>query len=89
MEQLLDLLKDGHARTREMLAIELHTSTEDIDRQLEFLENVGIIKKVNFSMEPCTCNNCTSCKEGETHTCSGCLPDGGFKNMGIMWEVVS
>ena len=48
MEQLLELLKDGHARTTKLLAMELHTSEEDVSRQMEYLENMGIIKRVLF-----------------------------------------
>ena len=44
MNELLNLLKDGHARTTLMLASELHTTPADIRRKLEFLENAGIIK---------------------------------------------
>ena len=45
MNELLNLLKDGHARTTLMLASELHTTPADIRRKLEFLENAGIIKR--------------------------------------------
>ena len=68
MEALLDLLKDGNARTVDMLAIELDTTKIDIKRQLEFLERMGIIRRIPISV--------------------GCAPEGGFKNMGEMWEVV-
>ncbi|MCR5581055.1 MAG: hypothetical protein K6F66_05650 [Pseudobutyrivibrio sp.] len=88
MEELLDLLKDGHARTKEMLALELGTSIEDIERKLEFLENIGTIKRIDFQMSGCNCDSCESCTDEGNHTCPGCLPEGGFKNMGIMWEVV-
>lgn len=41
-------------------------------------------------------NACSSCSDkhgkaahgsGQPH-CAGCMPEGGFKNMGVMWEVV-
>ena len=48
MNELLNLLKDGHARTTLMLASELHTTQADIRRKLEFLENAGIIKRISF-----------------------------------------
>jgi len=104
LEELLDLLKDGHARTIEGLAMELHTDTDDVGRKLEFLEMQGIIKKVISSANGC--NGCSGCAGGaaahagaSTHagecscgggasTCKGCMPEGGFQNMGQMWEVV-
>ena len=49
MNELLNLLKDGHARTTLMLASELHTTPADIRRKLEFLENAGIIKRISFT----------------------------------------
>ena len=74
MEALLKLLQDGNARTVEMLAMELNTTKGDIKRQLEFLEQAGLIKRISFSMG-CSCGG-------------SCTPDGGFQNMGEMWEVV-
>ncbi len=89
MEQLLELLKDGHARTTKLLALELHTSEEDVTRQMEYLENMGIIKKVVFSSKGCSgCSSCSSEKGEGEHSCKGCLPQDGFQNMGQMWEVV-
>ena len=88
MEELLELLKDGHARTIELLASELHTDTDDIKRKLEYLEMMGIIKK---SFAPsCGTGKCSECPmHYGTVPCKGCLPEGGFKNMGEMWEVIS
>ncbi len=90
MRELIELLKDGHARTTKLLAIELKTSEEDVKRQIEYLTNVGVIKKVDMS---CGCGG--SCASGDHGGCGGscagcssCLPDGGFKNMGEMYEVV-
>ncbi len=89
MEQLLELLKDGHARTTKLLALELHTSVEDVARQMEYLENMGVIKKVVFSSKGCSgCSGCSSGKNEGENTCKGCLPQDGFQNMGQMWEVV-
>ena len=90
MERLLELLRDGHARTLELLAMELDTDVEDVKRQIEYLENMGVIKRV--ALKPKGCEQCSGCS-GKGHpeggnTCKGCLPDGGFKNMGEMWEVV-
>ncbi len=91
MRELIELLKDGHARTTKLLAIELGTSEADVKRQIEYLTNIGVIKKVDMS---CSCGG--SCgKEGsgghshnDCGSCSSCLPEGGFKNMGEMYEVV-
>ncbi len=87
MEKLLELLKDGHARTLEMLASELDTSIDDIRRKIEYLEQMGIIKK---SLNPsCGAGKCSECAlHSGSAPCKGCLPDGGFKNMGDMWEIV-
>ncbi len=96
MRELIELLRDGHARTTKLLAIELKTSEEDVKRQIEYLTNIGVIKKVDMS---CGCGGncgtsggCGSCSgssgSGSCNSCSSCLPDGGFKNMGEMYEVV-
>ena len=85
MEELLNLLRDGHSRSIEMLAAELNTSTDDINRRIEFLERAGMIRRVlnikNNCSHGCNGGHCPGCKKG-------CLPEGGFKNMGEMWEVV-
>ncbi len=88
MEELLELLKDGHARTLEQLACELNTDTEDIKRMLEYLENMRIIKR---TFNPtCGAGKCSECAlHSGNAPCKGCLPEGGFKNMGEMWEVIS
>ncbi len=91
MEELLNLLKDGHARTLQMLAQQLGTDTKDVVRQIEYLEHAGIIRRVlseQVSCNGCTgCSGCASAEDGKA--CKGCLPDGGFKNMGQMWEVTN
>ena len=46
MNTLIELLGDGHARTIRMLADELDTTESDVLRQIEYLEHIGIIKKV-------------------------------------------
>ena len=69
MNELLNLLKDGHARTTLMLASELHTTQADIRRKLEFLENAGIIKRISFTAASCGGGNCSSC--------TGCSPNAG------------
>ena len=35
------------------------------------------------------CSECALHSHSDTTPCKGCLPDGGFKNMGEMWEVVT
>jgi hypothetical protein len=96
MEGLLKLLSDGHARTVEMLAAELDTSVSDIARKLEYLEIIGVIRRVSLSNGGCSGNRsgCGGCSghtgdgKRDSALCKGCIPDEGFKNMGVMWEVV-
>ena len=85
MEKLLALLEDGHARTIEMLAMEMNTSKEDILRQLEYLENMGMIRRASLTVGGCS--GCTS-HGGKDFACSGCVPENGFQHMGELWEVV-
>ena len=88
MEQLLGLLRDGHARSLELLASELGTDTDDIMRKLEYLEHTGIIRRISFP--PCGAGKCSECAmHSGPAPCKGCLPEGGFRNMGEMWEVVA
>ena len=92
MEELLALLTDGRSRTIEMIANELNTSVEDVKRKILFLEHSNIIRKVATSF-PKTANKKASCS-GHCTSCAGrsncpaCMPEGGFKNMGSMWEVI-
>ena len=86
MEELLELLKDGHARTLELLASELKTDTDDIKRKLEYLENIGAIRKISLLSCGAACSECAM--HSDSAPCKGCMPDGGFKNMGEMWEFV-
>ena len=93
MEELLSLLRDGHSRSIEMLAAELNTSTDDINRRIEFLERAGLIRRVlnikNDCSHGCSGGHCPGCKVHSGSTpCKGCLLEGGFKNMGEMWEIV-
>ncbi len=90
MEELLELLRDGHARSLEILAAELGTDVDDIRRKLEYLEQIKVIRKI--SITPCGADHCSECvshAHSDTAPCKGCLPEGGFKNMGDMWEVVT
>lgn len=108
MNELLKLLTDGRSRTIEMLAAELHTTTGDIERKIDFMERSGIIKRIatSFSEDEtlltagrkgleipaCSghCASCSGCSHGKKgkSACSSCMPKGGVKNMGVMWEVV-
>ena len=90
MDELLKLLEDGHARTTLQLAMELKTSSEDIRRKLEYMEMIGVIRRI--SMTASSCSGCSGCN-GEGHGagksgCSGCMPGSDLLNMGDMWEVV-
>jgi DNA-binding Lrp family transcriptional regulator len=89
MEELLLLLKDGKSRSLSMLAMELNKSVDEVKRDIEFLEQMNMIKRVGAASstnEACAgCNGCGS----DNAKCAGCMPNGGFQNMGVMWEVVS
>ena len=86
MQKLLELLQDGHSRTVAMLAAELQTSADDIRRQIEYLEQIGAIRRIAFSAGK-GCSGCTGCEGGTG--CKGCMPENAANNMGEMWEVVS
>ena len=86
MQKLLELLKDGHSHTIEMLASELNTSADDIRRQIEYLEQIGAIKRIAFPAGK-SCSGCTGCEGGTG--CKGCIPANAENNMGEMWEVIT
>ena len=91
MKRLLELLKDGNSRTIEQLAAELGTTTDDVARQLDFLEHIGAIRKVSFSAQKScvgSCTSTTSCTGCDPAHCKGCMPQNAAMNMGEMWEVV-
>ncbi len=84
----MELLKDSHARTLPMLAEELDTDITGVFRLIEYLEHIGMIRRVIGDQVSCHgCSGCTSGSGGKM--CGSCLPEGGFKNMGQMWEVVA
>ena len=87
MNELLNLLKDGNSRSIEDFAQELNTTIEDIVRRIEFLEHVGMIRRIFTKQKKCA--SCSSCSLHTGKTCPNCLPEGGFKNMCEMWEVVN
>ena len=90
MEKLIELLSDGRSRSIEMLAMELDISVEKVRRDIDFLERSGVIRRIAFSGS-CgaghSCNGCSGCGTGN-QPCAACMPEGGFQNMGVMWEVV-
>ncbi|MCR5762383.1 MAG: DeoR family transcriptional regulator [Treponema sp.] len=90
MDKLIDLLKDGRTRSVNELSEELGTSVSDVKRSLEFLEHSGFIRRVP---DECGCkcdehDGCHSCGGCSGSSCSGCMPEGGFKNRPVMWEVI-
>ncbi len=93
MNELIELLADGHARTIGMLAGDLGTSEADVLRQIDYLQHIGVIRKVigdNASKGGCTLNcggSCNGCPSGGK-MCKSCMPEDGFKNMGQMWELI-
>ncbi|ERL20852.1 hypothetical protein HMPREF1986_01914 [Oribacterium sp. oral taxon 078 str. F0263] len=87
MQELLELLKDGHSRTTVMLASELHTTPEDISRKLEYMEHMGIIRRVSLTFACGGCTGCTEGAKGGESACGGCIPGESMLNMGEMWEI--
>ena len=87
MQKLLELLKDGKSRSIEMLAAEMSVSTDQVKRDLEYLERMGVIRKTGYNQaNGHDCSTCGGCTDGQK--CKSCAPEGGFKNMGSMWEVL-
>lgn len=88
MQKLIELLKDGKSRTKEMLTEELGITSEQLDRDIDYLERMGIIRRTGYAEAQChDCSKCGGCTDGQM--CKSCSPEGGFKNMGHMWEVIS
>lgn len=75
----------GSSRTVEILAAELDTTPADIARQMEYLERIGMIRRVSFSAQKTCGGSCTGCDPAE---CKGCMPKNAAVNMGEIWEVV-
>lgn len=69
-----------------MLAIELGTTIDDVKRKIEYMEKIGLIRRISFNISCQTCGSCNA-EEGEKK-CPGCMPENGFQNMGEMWEVI-
>lgn len=88
MEKLIELLKDGHSRSIEMIAMELNTSVEKVNREIEFLERAGVIKRIDMSARGCGGGSCSGC-DSNGKSCPSCMPEGGFRNMGLMWEIAT
>ena len=88
MEALLELLKDGRSRSLEQLAEELELSVSQVKRYILHLEQMNLIRKIELSgAGASSCAGCSGCHSGAA-ACSGCVPEGGFQNMGSMWEVL-
>ncbi|MCR4648371.1 MAG: hypothetical protein K5776_04755 [Lachnospiraceae bacterium] len=88
MQRLLELLKDGKSRTKEMLSEELGITSEQLDRDMDYLERMGVIRRTGYAeAQGHDCSTCGGCRDGQK--CKSCAPEGGFKNMGLMWEVIS
>jgi len=86
MQKLIELLKDGNSRTIEMLAQETGKNVDSVKRDLDYLEQMGIIRRTGYgASKEHDCGTCGGCKDGSK--CKSCAPEGGFKNMGTMWEV--
>ena len=76
MTKLLALLKDGTARSVELLAQELGTSTEDVKRQMEYLERMGYLRRVVACGQDCK-------------GCSGsCASANALSGAPVFWEIV-
>ncbi len=70
-----------------MLAAEMSVSTDQVKRDLEYLERMGVIRKTGYNQaNGHDCSTCGGCTDGQK--CKSCAPEGGFKNMGNMWEVL-
>ena len=70
-----------------MLAAEMSVSTDQVKRDLEYLERMGVIRKTGYNQaNGHDCSTCGGCTDGQK--CKSCAPEGGFKNMGSMWEVL-
>ena len=72
MKELLDLMRDGRTWSLEDLAQRLNTSPEQIKRQMEFLEQMGYLRRVG----------------GCGHDCKGCSAHcgAGLAGMPVFWE---
>ena len=87
MQKLIELLKDGKSRTLEMLAEELNISVDQVKRDLEYLERMGVIRRTGYmNAVEHDCSTCGGCADGQK--CKSCAPEGGFQNMGKRWEVL-
>lgn len=88
MDALLELLRDGKSRSLEMIAEELGLSVSQVKRYILYLEQMNMIRRIDLSgAGASSCTGCNGCNSGDA-TCAGCVPEGGFQNMGYMWEVV-
>lgn len=92
MQVLLSKIKNGEARSTAMLAEEMNTTVEDVTRTLEYLERIGVLRKMELGKFECggSCSSCSGCSGSsgkEKGPCKGCIPEQGFEHMGVLWEV--
>ncbi len=94
MKLLMDKLREGEGHSTLMLANEMHTTVEDVQRTLEYLERIGVLKKTELGKFECggNCSSCSGCSShsrnsGKKGPCKGCLPENGFNTMGVIWQV--
>lgn len=79
LSELLALLDQGRAFSQLELAESLGTSQEAVKAQMEYLERLGLLRRVVSSSG---CGGCSgSCGSGGCHSCSHHSPQGP-----PMWE---
>nr|WP_326185583.1 FeoC-like transcriptional regulator [uncultured Oscillibacter sp.] len=75
MTELLELMRDGRAWSLEDLAQRLNTTPDQVKRQMEFLEQMGYLRRVG----------------GCGHDCKGCSAHCGagaeLAGMPVFWEL--
>lgn len=76
MTELLRLMEEGTAWNVETLASRLGTTTTDIRRRIEYLEQMGYLRRIN----------------GCSHDCQGCSAHcsaaSGLSGMPVFWELI-
>ena len=60
MKKLLNLLDEGRTLSQHELAVELGVSATMLNAQIEYLEQLGVLRRIESSRE-CTNGNCKSC----------------------------
>ena len=77
MEKLLSLLDEGRALSQRELAEKLNISVDMLGAQIEYLERLGILRRIGHN---CECGN--GCKG-----CASKCHDSGISPL-VMWEKV-